>query len=360
MTASPAPSPPAMSPERSPAASPEVTAKLEDTTASKFKPGDVVLGKVKGYPAWPAMVVAEEQVPPDVMGQKPLKRRPEFPEVWPVRFFVELSYMWGTESELQLLTPEQCKKFLSTRRKDKGLIAAYKQAMNPPDPLSFGSVEVAAPADEDDDEEDEEDDGNYNADANVKDSDDESKQPEPKRKVGRPPGKRANKKSASSTRESTPVKKQKMAAALRPYEERYTHVLFLRHKLQKAFLTKDKTPDAAEMPAISDFLSKLEHFQGLELPIIKQTKVNRVLKGILKLESIPMDDSFKFKERARNLLEAWSAQFDNQSNGTSTEQTEPPSIPSTTAPPVSSESAEPVGPSETPTQTDPEPADTSS
>lgn len=60
------------------------------------------------------------------------------------------------------------------------------------------------------------------------------------------------------------------------------------------------------MPAMSGHLKQLEEFQNLEAEIIKKTKVHKVLKAILKLDSIPMDETYNFKKRSADILQKWS------------------------------------------------------
>ena len=57
---------------------------------------------------------------------------------------------------------------------------------------------------------------------------------------------------------------------------------------------------------MSDFLTKLEQFPELEVSIIRATKINKVLKAILKLESIPKEAEFDFKNRSQILLDKWN------------------------------------------------------
>ena len=57
---------------------------------------------------------------------------------------------------------------------------------------------------------------------------------------------------------------------------------------------------------MSDFLAKLETFPDLEDTIIRATKINKVLKAILKLEAIPKEEEFSFKPRSQKLLEKWN------------------------------------------------------
>lgn len=60
------------------------------------------------------------------------------------------------------------------------------------------------------------------------------------------------------------------------------------------------------MQIMSDYITKLEGFADLEVSIIRATKINKVLKAILKLEHIPKEDEFKFKPRSQVLLDKWN------------------------------------------------------
>jgi hypothetical protein len=83
-------------------------------------------------------------------------------------------------------------------------------------------------------------------------------------------------------------------------------VLFLRHKLQKGLLTRDQEPKEEEMKSMADYITKLEGFPDLEVRIIRATKINKVLKAILKLENIPKEEEFHFKPRSQALLDKWN------------------------------------------------------
>jgi hypothetical protein len=80
----------------------------------------------------------------------------------------------------------------------------------------------------------------------------------------------------------------------------------LRHKLQKGLLTRDQQPKEEEMKQMSEFISKLEGYADLEVSIIRATKINKVLKAILKLAEIPRESEFQFKDRSKSLLEKWN------------------------------------------------------
>lgn len=90
------------------------------------------------------------------------------------------------------------------------------------------------------------------------------------------------------------------------YERKKKEVLFLRHKLQKGLLTRDQQPKEEEMKLMSDYLTKLEGFPDLETEIIRTTKINKVLKAMLKLDQIPKEEEYDFKPRSQVLLEKWN------------------------------------------------------
>ena len=99
----------------------------------------------------------------------------------------------------------------------------------------------------------------------------------------------------------------------------------MRHKLQKGLLDTNKKPKEDEMKQMSEFITKLEGYSDLEVSIIRATKINKVLKGILKLEEIPKEAEFKFRERSTELLNKWNKILESdtpapasaQTNGTS-------------------------------------------
>lgn len=111
-------------------------------------------------------------------------------------------------------------------------------------------------------------------------------------------------KEESVERVQTP-KEPEMSAEDR-FERKKKEVLFLRHKLQKGLLTRDQQPKEEEMKMMSDYLTKLEGFPDLETEIIRLTKINKVLKAMLKLDNIPKEEEFQFKPRSQALLTEWN------------------------------------------------------
>ena len=60
------------------------------------------------------------------------------------------------------------------------------------------------------------------------------------------------------------------------------------------------------MPQMSEHLKSLEAEPDLDATIIKGTKINKVLKGIMRLATIPQEEVFSFKKRSEELLAQWN------------------------------------------------------
>ncbi|KAL5395017.1 hypothetical protein PMIN04_005274 [Paraphaeosphaeria minitans] len=120
------------------------------------------------------------------------------------------------------------------------------------------------------------------------------------------PAKESKKSKAAAKEDSEPAKPEEppMTEEER-LEKRKKTVLYLRHRLQKGFLTRNQAPKIEDMSAMSGYMAQLEELQNLEPEIIKETKVHKVLKGILKLGSIPRDEEFKITSRSHELLTKW-------------------------------------------------------
>lgn len=67
------------------------------------------------------------------------------------------------------------------------------------------------------------------------------------------------------------------------------------------------------MNHMSGYFGKLEGYKELEVAIIRKTKINKVLKMIVKLSSIPRDEEFQFRQRAIDLLSRWKNDLEPES-----------------------------------------------
>lgn len=93
--------------------------------------------------------------------------------------------------------------------------------------------------------------------------------------------------------------------------------------------------------SMSDFLSELETYPDLEGSIIRTTKIHKVLRQMLKLPSIPLDEEFHFKTRSVDLLAKWNETLANDPNGggAGDKDDEPKPEASTAAPATNGESS---------------------
>ncbi len=96
-------------------------------------------------------------------------------------------------------------------------------------------------------------------------------------------------------------------------QQREKAVLYLRHRLQKGFLSRDQAPQESEMAAMADFFVQLENYENLEPVIIRNTKIHKVLKAVVKLNSIPKDEEYNFKKRSAAMLEIWNKRMESDS-----------------------------------------------
>ncbi|KAL3423557.1 PWWP domain-containing protein [Phlyctema vagabunda] len=119
-------------------------------------------------------------------------------------------------------------------------------------------------------------------------------------------------KKASKVKETVEAPKEPEMTPEERRAKKEKEILFLRHKLQKGLLTKEQDPKEDEMKAMSEFVTKLEGYSDLEVSIIRATKINKVLKAILKLNSIPKEEEFQFKPRSQSLLDKWNKLLANE------------------------------------------------
>ena len=122
--------------------------------------------------------------------------------------------------------------------------------------------------------------------------------------------KSSKKKVVQAPKEDDPEAKEEMTEAEKRLQQEKL-VLYLRHRLQKGFLSRDQAPQEAEMSAMNDYIIQLEGFEYIEPVIIRNTKVHKVLKAIVKLSSIPREEEYNFKKRSAALLEIWNKRMES-------------------------------------------------
>ena len=258
-----------------------------------FRVGDVVLAKVKGYPAWPGILVDDAHVPRAVREERPSTKTVPYT----VRFFPAADYHWSSARDLKPLTPHDIEAFLTNPKNKSGALReAYELAKDPHawnekqnDIVKEHDAWVEEHGEEEEDE-------------------DEDRQEAPKRRTSRaaPRAKRA--------RTDEPAEEPEAAAttaAVREQEEELDpatrKVREWRHKLQRAFLSKAGVIVAEDMDAQDATFKTVEAYQDMTVDQLKATKIGKVMKRIYQLPDIPRDDEFHFRDRAGELMKRWSA-----------------------------------------------------
>ncbi|KAL8729824.1 MAG: hypothetical protein Q9166_004465 [cf. Caloplaca sp. 2 TL-2023] len=135
-----------------------------------------------------------------------------------------------------------------------------------------------------------------------------SKKKAPKTKSS---SKKAPKESDDDAAVETPKVEEKRMTAEEARVQKEKKVLWFRHKLQRGFLSRDVPPKEDEMKQMSDYLGELETYLDLDSNIIRTTKINKVLKAMIKIPSIPQDEIHQFKDRSLKLLSKWNETLSN-------------------------------------------------
>ncbi|GAA5972935.1 hypothetical protein JCM21900_006300 [Sporobolomyces salmonicolor] len=282
--------------------------------------GDIVLAKLKGFPAWPARVSDESDATPDVLKEKPSKSK----NLHLVRFFPTGDYSWSVSRDLSLLTPKEIDAYLSSSKRKGPLFDAYKVAQNPAqwlqakaDEMAEWEQQQAALAElEDEDQlasDADEAGGSTAADKSNKRKRDSTagKKAEGDKKKKAKADKLAKSRTAGGIKkdytddEAEPASKK--AKGTPSVDSDAETVKGWRHKLQKVFLGKS-APAAEEMPKCAEYFDAMEKFD-MKKEWLVESKLAKVLKRIalLKDDSIPDEDKYSFRERSSALAAKWTA-----------------------------------------------------
>lgn len=319
--------------------------------------GTVVLAKVKGYSAWPGIILSDDMIPDDVLFLKPksIKQRskpndktPLDTTVYGVRFFVEISHVWSSRENITVLTKEIINNYVNKQKgkRETKLLQAYKIALNPPS-LSSIAQEIAErrQLEEEDEEEDREASEEpvrtrsrgrkdnksaaapkkelptKNASINKRKSRTSNATANSETKEQTPPLKRtkiedapeqvatgdtdASLESSATVTAHSPAPATSLAKDLKEHLETRTKLVrSIRHRLQRGFI--GRTPLSEELPDLSNHLGRLEALPELELSVMRETKIKKLLSAILRTKDIPEENKYKFKSRITNVLAGWN------------------------------------------------------
>lgn len=75
------------------------------------------------------------------------------------------------------------------------------------------------------------------------------------------------------------------------------------------------------MATMSNYFNKLETiYTDLEVSIIRTTKIHKVLRMVVRLNTIPRDEEFHFRQRAMDILSKWRNVLDSDPAGAAEEK----------------------------------------
>ncbi|KAI0332273.1 hypothetical protein GY45DRAFT_1398348 [Cubamyces sp. BRFM 1775] len=319
---------------------------------------DIVLAKVRGFPPWPGMIVDPDTVPEAVAKERPNPKSKKG-NWYCVRFFPAGDYAWIVPKDISRLQQHEIEAYISEPYKRSGeLLKGYRIAL---DPKSWEEERDAAMAEAQEEEANAEvdqleSDGEEEADDDEEDKKKKTKKrkrdseaapvkskskakkdsAEPagkKRAASAPKGKKNPPKSKAmvesedeggaeegdqegsgpSKRSSPPpakkAKRDKDEESGSPLlnDPEAMKVREWRHKLQKAFLNNKGTPKEEEMPAFDHLFSTIENYDNMTIGYLTFSKIGKVMRHIhaLSEDKVPRDEEFKFRERAKVLVDKW-------------------------------------------------------
>ncbi|KAF2674934.1 hypothetical protein BT63DRAFT_24523 [Microthyrium microscopicum] len=331
------------------------------------KPGEYWYVQMKGYPAWPAIVCDEEMLPASLLKYRPVSTmrldgtyREDFEEGgknvrdrrYPVMFLGTNEFAWQVNTDLVPLDIDELKAIVERNevgKKTKALWSAYEVAAEGHDLEYFKTMlkehelhlqqeqeraieevedkkakkEKKGKKDDDgdiemDDAEEEVTDKKKSAKKRKKSLGDGVEESGKKTKIvlkglkstgddDQPKPKKAKK--AKVTESEEPEAKATPQAPMTKEErlqKREKTIYYLRHRLQKGLVNKEKKPSEDDMDIMAEHLRTLESFPDLEASIIRQTKINKLLKAVIKVPDLPRDEEFQFKDRCHKLLATWT------------------------------------------------------
>ncbi|THU87097.1 hypothetical protein K435DRAFT_867602 [Dendrothele bispora CBS 962.96] len=95
-----------------------------------------------------------------------------------------------------------------------------------------------------------------------------------------------------------------------------------RHRLQKTFLSNKAEPKEQDMPGMDQLFAAIESYDKMTIEYLRFSKIGKVMRHIVALdaERVPKDEEFRFRERAKTLIDKWhqllGPSSTNKANGT--------------------------------------------
>ncbi|KGB76928.2 hypothetical protein CNBG_2766 [Cryptococcus deuterogattii R265] len=286
----------------------------------KFEIGDIVLARLRGYPPWPARIANPETLPRNVLKTRPGKN----PNLYCCQFFPAGDFSWLQNKDIKALSSSDISSFLSQshRKASGGLREAYQTAQDPTE-WDAQQEEIHKQQEE--------------AEANVDELEDEDEGEEVVVKGGKRKREEPKKKktaAAAAKKEEEPKSKKAKAAASKAGDKKKTaaatkaegdedplasnpecvKVKDWRHKLQKAFLG-DSMPAESEMPHWNEVFESVESYDSMTIEALQYSKIGKVMKKIMGLTTIPLNDKYELTKRAGKLMHQWQEFIDTANQG---------------------------------------------
>ncbi|KAJ2912372.1 hypothetical protein MD484_g8036, partial [Candolleomyces efflorescens] len=123
-----------------------------------------------------------------------------------------------------------------------------------------------------------------------------------------------------------------------------------RHKLQKTFLSGKAPPKDEDMPDLDKLFKTVEDCENITIEQLQFSKIGKVMRHIAALteSQVPRDGEYKFRERAKGLVERWQGILSASKGPTTTSSAPlPPSPGNPSANPTSTPPANPTSTSAT-------------
>ncbi|KAJ4491014.1 hypothetical protein J3R30DRAFT_3277408 [Lentinula aciculospora] len=330
------------------------------TEVSSYEIADIVLGKVRGYPPWPGRVADPASIPSTVVKERPPLKKGV---VHCVQFFPAGDFSWLSPKDISKLKPNEIESYIAEHpevRRSGDLLLGYKIARDPRewarDMADRAAAKAAEAVDEDTEGEGDEEDeladdgerpaaskkrktpsGNASASAATKKRKRNSEpgvKPKPTTTTNKGPGKGRKSRAAiesedeedaqeaqaannnAPTASPPPTKKAKTLPgkeentddAELAKDPEATKVREWRHKLQKVFLSsKVQAPRQEDMPDMNDLFTHIETYDKINIAYLSFSKIGKVMRHITALsdDRVPMDSQYKFRDRAKVLVERW-------------------------------------------------------
>ncbi|GAA5936288.1 hypothetical protein JCM3775_006454 [Rhodotorula graminis] len=262
----------------------------------QYSVGDIVLGKVKGFPSWPGQIVDVADAPVKVQKEKPPKAK----NTHLVQFFPTGDFSYLQPRDLVILTPREIESYISSGNKKKGdLLTAYKTAQ---DPAAWRTERADQLAEWEALQQ-------QNMLAGEEDqlaSDGEGKKDKKRKRATPANGAAAKKNSKAAKKDDAAPAAKKAKTTNANTDDPAEMVKTWRHKLQKAFLGKGDL-SADEMHKCAEYFDAMESLD-MKKEWLVESKLAKVLKRIalLKDGQIPNEDKYSFRERSSALANKWN------------------------------------------------------